>query len=240
MRYKRKTYSGVVLEQEVYSCSEGIKSAADIEKKLKPPKTEEEKREANERHARKRMIRNMNATFVLGGLYVTLTYDDKYLPTSLEAAKKELDNYIRRLQRKFPELCVMAVTGKGSKSGRLHHHMVIKGAFEKDIIKKWGRGSVTRIEPLRSHNVYNGKDHGRDYTGLACYLFRHAESAGQTRGKRWKQTKNVMQPEAMKPKEIKRNYSVDKPPITPKGYELVEAREGISGYIYYKYIKILS
>lgn len=240
MRYKRKIYSGVVLEQEVYSARECDATAADIEKKLCPPETPEERRAANERHSRKRMIRNMNASFAAGGLYVTLTYDDSKLPATYGEAKRLFDNYIRRLQRKFPRIKMMGVTGRGRRSGRLHHHMVISGAFEKDIINKWGMGAVTRIEPLRAHNIYNGRDHGRDYTALAIYMFGHADEAVGEQRRRWKQTKNITQPEAEKPKEAKRNYTAQRPPMTPKGYELVEVTEGAAGYLCFKYVRAVT
>lgn len=41
-KYKRKIYSGCVLDVEVYAVNEGVKDANDIERKLKRPRTEEE------------------------------------------------------------------------------------------------------------------------------------------------------------------------------------------------------
>lgn len=234
-KYKRKIYAGCVLDVEVYTANEGVKDENDIEKKLSRPRSEEEKKIANERQARKRFVGNMNATFQYGGLYVTLTYDEENMPQSYEEAEKNLKRFIRKLRYKFPGVKIMAVTGYGRKSGRLHHHLVISGAWESYIIKKWTGGAVTRIEPLRAHNIYDGVDHGRDYTALANYLFNHAI---EVRGKRWIQTKNVSLPEKEAAAEIKRNYSPEKPPKTPKGYKLVNVYEGVNGFLNFKYVKI--
>lgn len=99
---------------------------------------------------------------------------------------------------------------------------------------------IKRIEHLREHNYYSGVDHGQDFTALAIYLFDHwTEEQGA--GKRWKQTKTVRQPERKRPTIPKRRYSVDKPPITPKGYMLVETHESnhyLGGYLCFKYVKI--
>lgn len=233
---KRNIYSGCVLDVEVYTINDGVKNADDIENKLFRPRTAEEKRTANERQAKKRFTRNMNATFSSGGLYVTLTYDNENLPQSYKEAVQNLKNFIRVLRYKFPDAKIMAVTGYGRRSGRLHHHLVVSGVEESFIVKKWNKGLITRIETLRAHNVYNGIDHGRDYTALAHYLFAHAVDRGK--GKRWVQTKNISQPEKEEAKEIKRNYSVDKPPRTPKGYILVDAYEGVNGFLNFKYVKI--
>ncbi len=234
-KYERKTYSGVVMEREFYVGKDSLAEVKDIERRLWKPKTAEEKKAANDKHSLKRLQRTVNATFAEGGLYVTMTYDDKHLPKTREEAEHTASLYIKRLQYSFPDVKIILVTGFGVESGRLHHHMIIQGAYEKTIIKKWNCGMVTRIEPLRAHNVYHGNDHGRDYTALSTYLFRH--SADKTSGKRWKQTRSVTAPEAETPKEVKRTYSATKPPRTPKGYRLVEAREGRYGYLYFKYIK---
>ena len=235
-KLRRKIYAGVVLDIEVYAANRGVRNAIDIERKLRKPRTEEEKKIANEKQSQKRFIGNMNQTFATGGLYVTLTYDDKHLPSSYSEAESVLKRFVRKLRYKFPNVKIMAVTGYGRQSGRLHHHLVILGAWESYIIEKWKEGSVTRIEALRAHNVYNGVDRGRDYTALATYLFNHAVESG--RGKRWIQTKNVSQPEREEAQEIKRNYSVSKPPKTPNGYMLVDIYEGVNGFFNFKYVKI--
>ncbi len=235
-KYIRNIYAGVVLDKEVYTVNEGVRNANDIERKLKKPRTEEEKRIANERQAGRRFRGNLNQTFSTGGLYVTATYDDEHLPKSYAEAEANMKRFIRTVRYKFPNAKIMAVTGYGRKSGRLHHHFVISGVWESYIIEKWKHGLITRIEALRPHNIYNGIDHGRDYTALANYLFAHTTERGK--GKRWIQTRNVSQPDKEAAKEIKRNYTPEKPPRTPKGYMLVDTYVGVNGFLNFKYVKI--
>ena len=115
-------------------------------------------------------------------------------------------------------------------------HMLSEGVPEELIRRQWYLGSVVRIEHLKGHNYYDGVDHGQDYTGLANYLFDHWTP--EQGGHRWKPTKNLRQPERENPKEIKRQYSEQKPPRAPKGYVLVESKATRYGYLYFKYVRI--
>jgi len=112
--------------------------------------------------------------------------------------------------------------------------MISEGVPEELIRKQWIYGDVLRIEHLREHNYYNGVDHGRDYTGLANYLFDHWTP--EQGGHRWKATRNLKKPEREPAKEIKRNYSENRPPRPPKGYILVESKVTRFGYMYFKYV----
>ena len=109
-------------------------------------------------------------------------------------------------------------------------------AAEEQIREKWNVGKVARIEHLREHNYYNGVDHGRDYTGLANYLFDHWTP--EQGAHHYKGTKNLCEPEREAATEAKRTYSESKPPRPPKGYKLVEAKTTRYGYMRFKYVKI--
>ena len=124
--------------------------------------------------------------------------------------------------------------GRGKHTQRIHFHMISDGIPESLIREQWGLGDVLRIEHLREHNYYNGVDYGRDYTGLANYLFDHWTP--EQGGHRWKQTRNLKKPERETPTITRREYTVNKPPRAPKGYVLVEARVTQFGYLYFKYV----
>lgn len=199
----------------------------------------EEKEIYNRKKSEKHFVRLVNTNFTSNDHYVTLTYDNEHLPSCFEAAQKFLDNYIRRLKRKYPQAKIICVTGFGKRNGRLHHHLIISGVPEEEIKAKWNGGTVSRVEKLREHNFYNGKDCGEDFTGLALYMFAHTPS--DHKGKRWKQTKNIQQPYSEKPKEVRCTYSETKPPKAPGGYEFAEAFTSDfygSGYIRFKYVRI--
>ena len=129
----------------------------------------------------------MNANFTEYDVKVDLTYRNDTLPEDDEAALKELRNFIRRLKRfrkksGLPELKYIAVTEKGKKSGRYHHHLVISGGVElRDLKKLWGRGFFT-AELLEFNE--NGIE------GLAKYLVK--EPIGS---KFYQASRNLTQPE---------------------------------------------
>ena len=242
-RMKRVTVSGAVLEQEIFNVAPNTKNLRGAAPKPAAERTEQEKAEYNRKQSLKRCIRTINATFEPFGskaFYTTHTFDDAHLPKDYSGVRRVRDNYIKRLQYEFPDAVIVAFMGRGRRTKRFHLHCIIAGVDEKTIREKWKHGKVMRIEPLREHNYYNGIDHGRDYTALATYLHGHWKEE-QGKGKRWRQTKNVKQVERKRPTMPKRRYSLDKPPITPKGYMLVEKRESnhyLGGYLCFKYVKI--
>lgn len=236
---ERVTRSGAVLEKEYYPVSENIRNIGRSKPEPENVRTPEEKARYNRYKSEKHFVRLINTNFRSGDYYVTLTYNDGHLPESYEEAQKNIDNYIRRLRYSNPNAKIVAVTGHGKSTGRLHHHLIISGVSESDIISKWTFGSIIKAEPLREHNEYNGIDHGEDFTALAVYMHKHTPE--EYKGKRWKQTKNILQPIAEKPKKVRRVYSPDHPPKAPQGYMLVEARKSEfykSGYVYFKYVRI--
>lgn len=236
-RYLKRVYSGAVLEMEIYIASDGNAPKPGIDRKT--VRTEEEKQEYNRRKSEKHFIRIVNTNFSSSDYYVTATYNNERLPASYEAAANNLDNYVRRLRRNNPNAKIIAVTGCGRKSGRLHHHLIISGVSESDIISKWNGGEIVRAEHLRAHNYYSGVDHGEDFTALSVYL--HAHTPTDVKGRRWKQTKSIQQPKEEKPKKIKRVYSESKPPKAPQGFEFVEVYTSEyfgGGYMRFKYVRI--
>lgn len=234
--YKRKTYSGVVLEQELFNIAPNTRKLRDAEPRLPPYAVDAVREEFNLKQSLRRFIRLINHNFGPWSWYVTLTLDAQHYVDDFGEAAKLLDNYIRRLQYSCPDLVAVAVMGRGIKTDRIHFHMIISGTDREIISKKWKNGKIRRIEHLRENNFYNGKNHGKDYTGLATYMFNHWTP--EQGGKRWRPTRSLRQPDKDKPTPVKRKYSETKPPQTPKGYMLVEAKSTRWGYQYFKYVRI--
>lgn len=140
------------------------------------------------------------------------------------------------MRRLNPDAQIALYPGRGKTTSRIHFHMVSNGLTEEQIREKWDGGTIIRIEHLREHNYYNGVDHGRDYTGLANYLFDHWTPERGTRH-HYKGTRNLCQPEKEAATEAKREYSESKPPRAPKGYRLVEAKTNRYGYMCFKYVR---
>ena len=235
-RVKQRTDSGVICELEIYNVSDAMEDV----RKAKPPRprfASEEEREAHRRGiARRRNIRKVNNNFTPASYYSTLTLDDPHEVHTFKEARRLARNFIRALKRHAPGCKIMLYMGRGENTDRIHFHMLSDGIPEDVICALWKMGEVRRIVHLREHNSYNGVDHGQDYTGLANYLFNHwtPEQGGRCC---METTSTLVKPKKEEPKEIKREYSPDKPPRAPKGYFLVETKATKYGYLYFKYVK---
>lgn len=234
-RVRQRTDAGVVCEIKIWSCTPRGLSID----KVKPPKprfkTEEDKWMHNLLISRRKFARLINANCSPDSLYSTLTFDNENEVHTFDEARELRELFIRRLMRKFPQAVIFLVMGRGKHTNRIHFHMVSNGIPASFIEKQWKYGSVVRIEHLREHNWYDGKDHGQDYTGLANYMFDHWTK--EQGGHRWRMTRTAKQPDVEKPEEIKREYSESKPPKPPKGYMLVDCQGNRYGYLYFKYVK---
>ena len=234
-RVKKRTFSGVVCEQEVYDIPDRIKDV----RNAKPPrprfKTEEEREQHRIGISRRKHTRLVNSNFTHNSLYSTLTLSNQFEVHTFEEAEKIRKNFMKRIKRKFPDARMMIYMGRGKSTHRIHFHMLSDGVPEEVIRQKWNLGNIIRIDHLKEHNYCDGIDCGEDYTGLANYLFDHwTPEQGR---KRWSATQNLIKPEEEVPKEIKREYTEAKAPLAPKGYILVESKSTKYGYLYFKYVK---
>lgn len=231
---KEKIYSGAVCEQLVYNVSERIGSCKKAE--LRPRfKNAAEREKYNLEKSRRNFVRTVNATFGPSAYWCTMTCSAENEIHDFETAKRELNNFVRRMRRSVPDVQIVAVMGRGKSTHRVHFHAIIAGASEETIREKWNLGNVDRIDHLREKTTYNGKTLWHDYTALANYMFDHwTPEQGK---KRWTATKNLVKPEREAPTLVKRTYTEAKPPKPPKGYVFVEAKATTYGFLYYKYVK---
>lgn len=115
-------------------------------KKAKP--TSEVQQKLNEVYAEEKLIRIANANFTPRDYKVELTYSKEHLPQSDEEAARELTNFLRRVKRYrkkhgLSDLKFIAVTEKGKRSGRYHHHLIMSGDISVfDLVQLWGKGIV--------------------------------------------------------------------------------------------------
>lgn len=189
-------------------------------------KSSNKQKTINEKNAKKKLARNINANFTKGDLFLTLTYSGD-IPEE-EQARKDLVNFFRRVKyyRKkngLPDLKYIGVTESENK--RIHHH-VIMSSMSMDIISElWGAGKaiMSRLTP------------DKDYTGLAKYITKEPVKEYK---KRWTQSRNLEKPE-IKIKVLKSGRSILK---APKNYKIIEQRldytEWSGNYQYIRAIKI--
>lgn len=235
MRVKRPVYSGAVCEIEVYDIQDRTINIRMAE----PAKPRFKNEEERERHklgiARRAHNRKFNENVGPTWLYSTLTFDDEHEVHSLKEAYKAGTKLWRRLQYRNPKVKMFLYMGYGRSTGRIHFHLVSEGLSPEQIRSAWPYGKNDRIVPLRKHNRYNGVDCGRDYTGLANYLFDHW-TPGQPGREHYRSTTNLRPPEKDDAKEAKRKYSEKRPPITPKGYRYIGCTDNKAGYLCFKYV----
>lgn len=234
-RIRKRTFAGVSLEVIFFHRSDKTRNIKAAKPRMRF-KDQSERDHHKTQISRRLHARLFNENFSPSSLYCTLTFGDEYEIHTFDEAKLVRDRYWNYLKRHFPDAVIFMYMGRGKTTNRIHFHMVVNGIPESFIVEKWEYGKVVHIRNLREHNYYNGQDYGQDYTGLANYLFDHWTP--EIGGHRWKMTKNVRRPQEEDAKEVKREYTVDKPPKPPKGYMLVEAKANQYGYLYFKYVKI--
>ncbi|NLT08197.1 MAG: hypothetical protein GXY08_01665 [Ruminococcus sp.] len=183
-RYREKYYvCGDYLELNVYPV---YKTARYRRRKAKA--TSECQQKVNQMNAENKCIRLAHANFNQEDMKVDLTYDNGHLPGDDEAAARELANFFRRVKRyraskELPELKYIAVTEKGKRTGRYHHHLIISGGLSpQEIISLWGKGYV-RTDGLQFNE--NG------IADLVKYILKKSVASG----KRWNASKNLIHPE---------------------------------------------
>lgn len=151
-------------------------------KKCRP--TSEIQKKLNQRNAEKRLVRLAHLNFTGEDIALTLTYDTE--PGTPEEAQRILYNFFQRIKRKrrkagLPELKYISATEQGKRSGRLHHHVIMSGGLDRDVIEQtWGRGYAN------SKRLQFG-DEG--ITGLAHYM-----TKGNLLYRRCNCSKNLDQP----------------------------------------------
>lgn len=140
----------------------------------------------NQSNAAKKLTRLVHLNFTRDDLALHLTYDDA--PADEKQATKDLQNFLRRLKRKYAkvsaELKYITCTEYGTRSGRVHHHLIINSAIDRDEVERlWGHGYANskRLQ-FRDDGV----------TGLAHYM-----SKSHTFYRRWNSSRNLIRPEAI-------------------------------------------
>jgi len=183
IKYKTKTtVSGPMLECEIYPIWK-------TSKKSIREKTRKESRKAqrnlNNKNAVKRVIRLINTNFNNNGIWGTFTYSDDKLPNSEDQAKKDMQNYIRRLKRylnknELGELKYIYVT-EYSERKRVHHHIVMNFKDRETAEKLWKNGGRTQTRRLQPD------DYGLE--GMARYITKQKKDS-----KRYACSRNLEKP----------------------------------------------
>lgn len=239
-RAKRRTWAGDVCYQVVYTVPQRMENIKTSQPQTPRFETEEDRKAHRDGISLRRFVKLVNHNFSPTSCYSTLTFNKEYDVHTFEEATLLINRYVKRLQYRYPGCKIILVKGRGKGTGRIHCHMLSDGIPLEAISEVWGMGEVVRIEKLRAHNYYINEDgqkvdHGANYKGLAIYLHNHwTEEQG---GRRWKATRTIKAPEPEQATEAVRMYTVDKPPVSPKGYILVSATATKYGTLHFEYVR---
>lgn len=242
---ERRYFCGNYLEVNIFPVFPTQKGRG---KRKKP--TSEVQARLNEHNAEQALIRILNANFTGDDVEIHLTYADENLPETPDAAKRDFQNYIRRVKRAreklgLPPLKYVLVPAGGIEGTRYHAHITMSGGLDRSLLEElWGYGYANS---RRLQFNENGVE------GLARYCARQFSAHREELpfGKRWSGSRNLIIPEAqdrdgrLSKREVKEiaTYSVDLYAVFEelyRGYELVECRpfhNDVNGG-YYLHVKL--
>lgn len=150
-RYKEHAYvCGNYLDLQIYS--EYAEFKGKRKRRYKP--TSEVQKKLNKKNRVRKLVRLLNTNFTTEDLRFDVTYNEDYNPSSAQEAKKQMNNFIRRLKNyrkrnNLPELKYVYVTERGSRNKRFHHHIVMNGGISiNKLAEIWGKG-YTQAKPLQ-------------------------------------------------------------------------------------------
>lgn len=233
---KKRIYAGDTCDQIVTSIRDEDAAKGKVRQKARF-ECEEDRRKFNRARALRDYIRLFNNNFSETSLYSTLTFSDEWEVHEFDEARKLRDRFYTRLVRKYPDAKIVIHMGRGKGTDRIHMHMVSDGIPEEFIAEQWKYGKIHRIVHLREHVRYDGVDCGRDYKGLATYLYEHwTEEQG---GRRYKGSrKTLVKPRCDERERIcRRTYRPDRPPRPPKGFRFFGVQYNRYGWMEFHYIR---
>ncbi len=187
--YRVKTIiSGPIVESEIYPV---YNRRADAPPKPKKKPSATAQRNLNDKNAKKRIVRLINANFTEKDIWATFTYDQEHKPKSFEEAYRSMSRYISRVRayvakKKLPPLKYIVVTefneeDTAKKRIRIHQHVIMNFADRDKAEELWtegGRKNTRRLQP---------DDFGLE--GLARYMVKDPKGK-----KRWRASINLRKP----------------------------------------------
>lgn len=209
IKSRNEKSGAVMVESMVYP---SFKNKADIPKTAKKRESKPSQKNLNDKNARRYLIRLVNINFGKGDIWGTFGWDDTYMPKDAEAARRDIKNFIARInyrRRKFGKenIRYIYILAFGSKVVRPHFHIIMTGeGVDRDELEelwiKCERKNTRRIQPDDDFLV----------TGIAIYISQNPHGA-----KRWCPSKNLKKPDA--PTRSYRKFSRPKVNVMVRDYE---------------------
>lgn len=203
LQRSKTTTAGPMVYCESYPIWLTQKQATAARTELQKERQREAQRKLNEKNARKKLIRKINANFGEGDILFTATYPPEGQPESDEAAQRDMRNMLARVKRMrgkkgLPDLRYIYITESthSEKNGtRYHHHVIMSGdgMSREEIEECWTRKHGGLCNTRRCQ--YQAKH----LSGFAAYMTigkEQREPVGQKKAmkRRWSCSKNLKKP----------------------------------------------
>lgn len=212
--------------------AENVASRSQRGKKQKVSRPAQDK--LNDKNAKRYLLELLNGNFTDDDLMVTVTYSDKYLPSTPDAANKCARNYLRRLEYRRKKLGLdplkyiltteYDMDENNEYTLRVHHHIVMNGGLDRDEVENiWSQRikGTTQYEPMGRANTRRLQADDLGYQDLTNYLTKQPK-----RRKRWSASRNLVTPERLPKRDFKyRPRRLEKEINTPdQGREYFEKK----------------
>ncbi|MBQ8248270.1 MAG: hypothetical protein IJY93_00090 [Clostridia bacterium] len=174
----------------------------------------------NDKHAWLYLGRLIDMNFGKGDYLLSLTYDDRFLPATVEDAKKDFDRFIGKLKKLYKAhgiKCeyIMVMSYQSNKDGeptRLHFHVVLRGGVNRDDVEALWRtpDKAGRCKPgeewkrFGEHLGYSNCDNVQiDGNGLAAHCAYLAKQPREGIARRWYCSVGLKKPYTYAPRDDK-------------------------------------
>lgn len=191
MRYReQKYYCGQYLEVNLFPVWERVYKSG---RRARRKPTGRIQKKLNQHNSERTLERIIHANFTHDDCKLELTYSDMNHPDSIERAKKDIQNFFKRVKRArakigLPEVKYIYSLEQGSKKGRLHFHVIMSGGLSvNQIAGIWGKGYVDKVLPLMFTET--------GCTGIAKYFCKQqVKDENGAKSKRWVSSQNLIRP----------------------------------------------
>lgn len=184
------------IEIDLFPCLEQERRYS---RKGKEKLTAPKQRNLNAKRAKRYFCLLLKTNFTEGDIHVTLTYNAKFLPETIEQAEREVKNYLRRIanarkRKGLPALKYIYITEQGVQSQRIHHHLIINSGLSRDEIEMLWRRPKRKGEKygqaLGDCNADRLRVDEKGLERLAAYLSKDPRGR-----KRWTPSQNLKKPQ---------------------------------------------
>ncbi len=198
---EKKIYCNNFMEVDIYGYTENQCKYNKLGTRSKKTKIScSKQRNLNDKNARRYLTQLANTNFTDKDLHITATYKNSTLPNSVEAAEKQVTNYIRRINYKrkkiglLPAKYIVVSEYKTAKNNekpiRIHHHIIMdKGLSRDELEDMWSIKINKKKVSLGFCNVDRIQLEGNGLEALCNYITKNKNGK-----KRWRSSQNLEKP----------------------------------------------